>query len=194
MIEVNLETVPANIKESIENAPISRVVWLDRSQLFANDYNPNHQAPTESNLLTQSIFEDLWTQPIVIRTTGEIVDGFHRFNISTRPEIQALFGEFVPCVVLPDAKDRASQMLSTIRHNRARGVHAIRPMAAIVKDLMDNHEITEEDLKVRCGMDEEEIERLYDTMGHPERVGGSHGSFSKGWKPGERQEFRIDDK
>jgi ParB-like chromosome segregation protein Spo0J len=160
--------------------PVSRVQWVSRESLRANDYNPNAVAPIEMNLLALSIREDGWTQPIVAHPDGTIVDGFHRYTVSSRPEIFAMTGGMVPVVFLD--KERGDRMLSTIRHNRARGVHGVRPMAGIVRELIEQG-YEREAIMVRLGMESEEVERLYDQAGMPEKIARGRNGFNAGWTP-----------
>lgn len=167
----------------MEKQPISNVEWVDPSTLHANDYNPNHVFPVEMELLKLSILEDGWTQPIVARHDGEIVDGFHRWTLgSTDPEIQALTGGLVPVVRIESKKSRSDQMMATIRHNRARGSHHVLKMADIVRELIDEQGLSFEEVGRRLGMEIEEVDRLYDRGGMTER--GSRAELSKGWVPG----------
>lgn len=167
--------------EKTDAQPVAVVQWIDREQLSANDWNPNHQAPPEHRLLATSILENGWTQPIVARDNGngtfEIVDGYHRWLASGTPKVHALTDGLVPVVVLPQA-DRALAQMATIRHNRARGVHGVLPMADIVNDLLDQG-IDRKDLGKRLGMDQEEVDRLADRGDMRKRAGQA--DFGKGW-------------
>jgi ParB-like chromosome segregation protein Spo0J len=169
--------------------PINAVEWVTRDALTANGYNPNHVARPELKLLKLSIMADGWTQPIVARADGEIVDGFHRWTIAADPEISTLTGGLVPVVRLRSALDMADQIASTIRHNRARGQHTVLPMADIVTSLKDEHGLSDAQVKQKLGMDNEEVERLYDTSGMPTR--GSDDAFHKGWTTGERGIYEV---
>ncbi len=162
--------------------PVSTVVWVKRENLHANDYNPNHVAPDEMDLLKLSIIEDGWTQPIVVRPDGEIVDGFHRWLCSEDPDVGGMTEFMVPVVIL-EKVDAEHQRMSTVRHNRARGTHAVLRMADIVRDLRDNHGMSPEDIQRRLGMEEEEYERLYSNADMRERGGAD--DFGKGWVPGD---------
>jgi ParB/RepB/Spo0J family partition protein len=163
--------------------PIANVQWLDRELLQANDYNPNHVASPELRLLTQSILESGWTQPIVARVVEdgryEIVDGFHRWTVSGRKEISALTNGLVPVVVINP--DPAHQRMATIRHNRARGKHHVVRMADIVDELVNVYDVSPEDLKTRLGMDSEEVERLLMRGQMIER--GASEEFTPAWRP-----------
>lgn len=167
-----------NIKR-IEEQPVNQIVWIEREKLHSNNYNPNHVFPKELELLKISILEDGWTQPIVIRETGEIVDGFHRWTVSAEKEIFEMTMGKVPVVILKSL-DSAHQIMSTIRHNQARGAHNVLRMADIVKKLIDKEKLSKEEIKERLQMENEEIERLYHN-GDMTRM--AEKDFKKGWIP-----------
>lgn len=160
--------------------PLDSVEWVPPSTLTANDYNPNHVFSTEMKLLKRSIVEDGWTQPIVATPEGVIVDGFHRWTLaSTDAEVIALTGGLVP-VVRTSPRDSSHARASTVRHNRARGQHAILKMGEIVRSMLDDGR-SHEDVARDMGMEMEEVERLADLRSSPERVGQD--SFGRGWVP-----------
>lgn len=72
--------------------------------------------------------------------------------------IASITGGLVPITVL-DLGDDAHSMISTIRHNRARGTHQIDAMADITHDLVQLG-LDIDDIEQRLGMDEEEITRF----------------------------------
>ena len=80
------------MKQGSEAQPISEVKWVNRDELHANAYNPNKVFPVELELLVQSILTCGWTQPIVIRSNNEIVDGFHRWLVSNDARILEMTG------------------------------------------------------------------------------------------------------
>ena len=180
------EVHDAEVQALLALHPVSGIQWLPRDRLKANDYNPNDVPPIEMDLLEQSILEDRFTQPIVVHAAGadglhEIVDGFHRWTVADRPAIRELTAGYVPVVILE--KRREDRMLSTIRHNRARGQHGIKPMAMIVRFLQESGMDIDEFGK-RLGMEPEEVDRLafYGTGGvMPDRASG--GEFNKAWIP-----------
>jgi ParB-like chromosome segregation protein Spo0J len=168
---------------SVDTQPLARVQWLPRTALQKNLWNPNKQAPPEHRLLKTSILENGWTQPIVAREVDgvlEIVDGFHRWTVSADPEIAALTKGLVPVVTLPPT-DPATARMATIRHNRARGTHAVLGMAEIVADLLQLN-VTPDEIARRLEMDPEEVERLADRGDMIKRQAPD--TFNQGWTVG----------
>jgi ParB-like chromosome segregation protein Spo0J len=173
-------------KNDMTKQPISAVEWVPRDSIEANDYNPNKQAPPEHRLLKVSILQDGWTQPIVVFDDGSggkpvIVDGEHRWRVSGDKAISAMTGGMVPIVRI--RKARVDRIMSTIRHNRARGEHAVKSMADLVKELLETGK-EPDDICVLLGMEDEEVRRLSEKAGLPEVVFRGHQEFSKGWVPG----------
>jgi len=165
-------------KAGIDNQPVSEVTWIPRDHLRQNAWNPNVQQTPEFELLRRSLIENGWTQPIVVTEDMEIVDGFHRWKLSAEPDIHNLTNGYVPVVII--AGDQNTLMASTVRHNRARGTHAVLRMADIVRDMMDNG-YTREEVMTAMGMEGEEVDRLADQSGMT--VAGSNGEFGKAWIP-----------
>lgn len=152
--------------------PASTLQWVDRSLLKPNDYNPNKVSKQNLELLTQSIFTNGWTLPIVARPDYTIIDGFHRWTVAgpdwkyvppsetdRRTLYERLGGKVL--VVIVDHKDKAGNIYGTVTHNRARGTHLLDPMKAIVKELMAEGKGVEE-IGKQLGMKPEEIFRLSD--------------------------------
>ena len=171
---------------TVKDQPVSRVRWLPREKLRANSYNPNVVAPPELELLVTSILEDGWTQPIVTLPADEqglhqIVDGFHRWTVSADPRVAALTGGQVPTVQV--GLDPVHRMMSTIRHNRARGTHAVVRMAEIVRRMVDDG-VPERQIRKRLGMEAEEVIRLVNRAGMPTQVRKVAPAFNKAWVPG----------
>ena len=145
--------------------PINDVQWIDRDLLKPNNYNPNFVAPPELKLLKISILEDGWTQPIVITPNYEIIDGFHRWTVSDDKDLRKLTQGKVP-VVITKPRDKKSQQMATIRHNRARGTHAVLNMADIVGGMVKDGTSMAE-ISQRLQMEEEEVVRLANRNGIP---------------------------
>jgi ParB-like chromosome segregation protein Spo0J len=171
---------------SVAEQPVSRVQWLPRERLRSNAYNPNKVAAPELELLIVSIVEDGWTQPIVVLPADgdglhQIVDGFHRWTVSADPRVLKLTGGQVPVVVV--GLDPVHRMMSTIRHNRARGTHAVVRMAEIVRRMTDEG-VPQRTIQKRLGMESEEVVRLLNRAGMPAQVRKVAPGFNKAWVPG----------
>ena len=171
------------MKKGSENQPISSVQWVDRDTLHANSYNPNKVAAIEMELLIESILLCGWTQPIVVRSNNQIVDGFHRWTVSDDKRLREHTGGKVPVVVLPDDMDMSEQISATITHNRARGSHYVMSMAEIVRSLKDEQGVDDEWIMTHLGMEQEEVRRLYDNSGSPDTKGDDEEDFNSGWVP-----------
>lgn len=168
-------------KVGVEAQPLNAVQWLPRDALTPNGYNPNKVAQPEMKLLKLSILEDGWTQPIVANADMEIVDGFHRWTVSGDPQVSEMTDGLIPVVVL-EPQDADHQMMSTIRHNRARGTHGVLNMAKIIQSMVDDG-LSKEEMQRRMGMEEEEIIRLALRVGIPESDLISNSGFDKAWVP-----------
>lgn len=151
-------------------APLGSLQWVDRNLLKPNDYNPNKVAKDNLALLTQSIFTNGWTLPIVARPDYTIIDGFHRWTVSgpdwemkdtvTKLTLYEMLEGKVPVVTVSHTEE-SDNIYGTVTHNRARGTHLLEPMKAIVQRLFDSGKTTEE-IGKQLGMKPEEIFRLSD--------------------------------
>lgn len=173
--------------------PTDCVQWINQDMIQANEYNPNKVASPEMKLLYKSIKEDGYTMPIVTYYLGEkhweIVDGFHRNRIDREyKDIKERTKGYLPITILDKTEDE--RIGSTIRHNRARGTHGIRPMSDIVMELVrsgwDDEKICD-----KLGMDLDEVIRLKQITGLKEAF--INHEFSKSWEEFEQKiEKEID--
>ena len=170
--------------------PVSQLRWIHREFLDRNLYNPNAIAPPELELLKLSIIEDGWTMPIVTLPEREgryvIVDGFHRWVVSSETSIYQMTGGLVPTVQV--ALDPTHRQMSTIRHNRARGTHGVLPMAEIIRQMITDG-VSEKELMKRLGMDREEIARLNNRAGMPQQIKAD--GFNQAWIPKKKPDNNL---
>lgn len=143
--------------------PCLNVRLVPIEKVVANDYNPNKVATPEMKLLAHSIEEDGLTMPVVTYYDKEvdkyiIVDGFHRYTI-----VKEYFKSDVIAVVTID-KDIKDRMASTVRHNRARGVHKVDLQAEMVVELIKKG-WSDEEVAKHLGMTFEEVLRLKQVTG-----------------------------
>lgn len=164
-------------------SPVYSVKAIPIEKVKANDYNPNSVAPPEMELLETSIWEDGYTQPVVVVYDTEndeyiVVDGFHRYcTLKNSKRIYDRENGMLPVVVLN--KDMHDRMASTIRHNRARGTHNIELMSSIVAELV---EMGKGDawISQHIGMSKDEVLRLKQITGLASLFANK--DFSNSWE------------
>lgn len=164
--------------------PVDFVKWVPTDQIHANDYNPNSVAPPEMQLLEVSIVNDGYTQPIVTWPQGdkvEVIDGFHRNRVGRESkEVNKRIMGYLPTVIIKKEREsKGDRMASTIRHNRARGKHAVSAMSDIVIELKKRN-WSEARIGKELGMDEDEILRLCQISGLAEAF--ENDDFSLAWE------------
>lgn len=149
-------------------SPVYQVIAVPIDKIQANSYNPNIVLPPEMELLELSIWEDGYTMPCVCyylenNDVYELVDGYHRYLTMLRSErIYKREQGLLPVTVIE--KDLSNRIASTIRHNRARGVHNIELMCKIVADLTKAG-MSDSWILTHIGMDKDELLRLKQISG-----------------------------
>lgn len=145
-------------KEKDLFGPLKQIQFIDRDKVKPNDYNPNKVLEKNLKLLMESILNNGFCFPIVIRPDYTIIDGFHRWCVSGREPLRTMLGGKIP-VVIVEHENATDDMAGTITFNRARGTHLLEPMENIVKKLL--HEgLPVKEISKKIGMSEEEIYRL----------------------------------
>lgn len=168
----------------MKQEPVDCVLWVPHDDLKANDYNPNSVAPPEMRLLQLSIMEDGYTQPIVawpIDCGYEVIDGFHRNRVGQEVgAIKKRTHSRLPIAVINSERTaKEDRIAATIRHNRARGKHAVDAMADIVLDL-SRRNWTDQKIAKELGMEPDEVLRLKQVTGLAEAFADR--DFSEAWE------------
>ncbi len=176
-------------------SPVYNVIAVPIEKIVPNTYNPNTVAPPEMKLLYESIKEDGYTMPIVCYYVKRkdlyiIVDGFHRYRVMLDyPDIREREGGLLPVSVIDKSLD--NRMVSTIRHNRARGSHNVDLMSNIIREL---HELGRSDAWIsrQLGMDKDEILRLKQITGLAALF--KDVKFGEAWRPVEDEYYEREPK
>ena len=177
---------------NLNNHPVNNVRWEKIENVLPNDYNPNSVAGVEMRLLYTSIKHDGYTQPIVTVYDKElkkyvIVDGFHRYFVcKNNKDIFESTGGKVPIVVIN--KEINDRMASTIRHNRARGKHAVTGMASMVFSMLENG-WQDADICNELGMEAEEILKLKHITGFSKLF--DNVEYKKSWENKSQIRLRL---
>lgn len=145
--------------EIIQKQPISNIEWRDVRTLTANDYNPNVVLTQELKLLEFSILKTGWIQPLLISSDNIIIDGFHRYWLSSNSKyLIHQYNYMAPCAVLKLTE--AERMLLTVRINRAKGNHVAAKMHELVAKLVSEYIISKETIAMEIGASTMEVELL----------------------------------
>ena len=169
-------------------SPVYDVIAVPLDKVVANSYNPNVVAPPEMELLEISIWEDGYTMPCVcyyMKDTDqyELVDGFHRYMVmKTSRRIYEREGGLLPVTVID--RDLSHRMTSTIRHNRARGMHNVELMSHIVAELTRSG-MSDAWIMRNIGMDKDELLRLKQISGLAELFADKDFGMSEEWEEGD---------
>lgn len=119
------------------------VEWRPREDLLPNDWNPNEMSDEKREELIQSILDNGWTQPIVVRAgSDDIIDGEQRWHASGDARIRSneeLTPEGVPAGHVPvfemEADDTQARV-ATMQHN-VNGTTDSESLGKIFADLDD---------------------------------------------------------
>lgn len=165
-------------------SPVYNVIAVPVEKVRANNYNPNVVAPPEMELLELSIWEDGYTMPCVCYYNAEediyeLVDGYHRYMVmKTSKRIMERENGLLPVSVID--KPLQERIASTIRHNRARGVHQVELMSGIVSELTKSG-MADSWIMKNIGMDKDELLRLKQITGLAELFADKEFGMSKEW-------------
>ena len=169
----------------MKREPVDCVIWVEAEKLHANDYNPNVVAPPEMRLLQLSIMQDGYTQPIVAWPDAdgsyEVIDGFHRNRVgrevgAVKKRVQ---GRLPISVINAERTAKEDRIASTIRHNRARGVHTVDAMSDLVLDLVRRNR-SDSWIAKELGMEPDEVLRLKQVTAMAELF--TDREFSEAWE------------
>lgn len=139
-------------------SPAYNVKAVPVEKIVANSYNPNVVAPPEMKLLELSIHRYL-----VMKTSVRI---YKREN------------GLLPVTVIN--KDISNRMASTIRHNRARGMHSLELMTGIVAELSKSG-MSDSWIMRNIGMDKNELLRFKQISGLAELFRDRSFGLSDDW-------------
>ncbi|AIG81270.1 gp5 (plasmid) [Amycolatopsis japonica] len=175
--------------------PLNHLQWVDADQLDPNSWNPNRVHDAELKLLARSMLETGWIQPLLVNPDGLIIDGFHRWRLSSNggvdghgkwkrlaAQVRERWSGRVPVAVLD--VDRPTAMLMTIRINRAKGTHVAVSMSEIVRELIEVHAMDPQQIATEMGATLDEVNLLAQD-GVFAVKGIKNWAYSPAWYPAE---------
>lgn len=139
--------------------PVDNIRWVPADTLDPNAWNPNRVHLAELRLLERSLLSTGWLQPLLVNPDRLIIDGFHRWRLSQDSDaVRSRWKGRCPVAVLD--VDKPTAMLMTIRINRAKGTHVAVEMSTIVRELLEEHGISRDQVAAEIGGTKEEVELL----------------------------------
>ncbi len=167
------------VKKNTSALKTLQVDYTTMDTIEPNEWNPNRQSDHDFELLTRSIEEDGFTQPIVVVNNEsnpnykyKIVDGEHRWRAAS-----AMGFEEIPVVVVPMTEAQAK--IATFRHNRARGSEDYELASSLMKDLESIGALdwAQDSLM----LDQTEIDRMLEDAPVPDVLGEEE--WTEAWEP-----------
>ena len=167
------------VKKNTSALRTLQVDYTTMDTIEPNEWNPNRQSDHDFELLTRSIEEDGFTQPIVVVNNEsnpnykyKIVDGEHRWRAAS-----AMGFDEIPIVVVPMTEAQAK--IATFRHNRARGSEDYELASSLMKDLesMGALDWAQDSLM----LDQTEIDRMLEDAPVPDVLGEEE--WTEAWEP-----------
>ena len=149
------------------------VEYVDINSIKPNTYNPNRQDDETLELLTLSMKEDGFTQPIIAhRESLQIVDGEHRWRAGL------VLGMTQVPVVFVEMTDEQMR-IATLRHNWARGSEDFALGVGVLRDLQELGAIAwaQDSLMIS----DRELNELFADETAPESLAGE--DFTEAWVP-----------
>lgn len=161
-----------NIAKESKKLNKLKIQYLGVNEIAPNNYNPNRQDPKDFELLLRSIEDDGFTQPVIVTKENLIVDGEHRWRAA-----KVLGMKKIPVVQVDMEAEQAR--ISTIRHNRARGVHDVELEVEILKELqlLGAGDFMKDALMIS----QNELDKLIDDVPAPEALASEE--FTEAWEP-----------
>lgn len=135
------------------------MINVNTANLRPAEWRATYVLTPDLKLLTQSIADHGWLYPIIARTDGVIIDGFHRWLIAQSDKtIMARDRGQVPVNYI-DCDDTTAKMMH-IRLNRARGFLVVKQLSRLVQDLRAGSTLEDNALRVLLGMTKDEFDVL----------------------------------
>lgn len=150
---------------------------LSIDEVSPNPWNPNVQDAEIFRVLAQSLSEEGFGEPVLVRkVTGqpkpyEIVNGEHRYRLALETGMTHL-----PVAIVD--MDVANAKLATLRRNRTRGGLDTIKTAQLLRDMRKRLSI--EEIEQRLGYSEADQADLLGMLGAPFVAGGGKGGFTSG--------------
>ena len=154
---------------------------VSTSNLRPAEWRSTYILTPDLRLLAQSIADHGWLYPIIARTDGTIIDGFHRWLIAqSDSSIMARDRGQVPVSYIDC--DEVTAKVMHIRLNRAKGMLVVKQLSRLVQDLRNTSTLDDDALRALLGMTADE----FDVLANPSLVKSRklvERQYSPAWVP-----------
>jgi len=141
----------------------------------------NYVLKPDMQLLKISMIEYGWLQPIIVQeSTGEIIDGFHRWLVAQDKDFWKKYGDDVP-VIYRDV-DNIDAMIMHVRLNRARGDIFAKPFSKLIRTIVVSDKYSTDDVADMLNMSADEFDLMVTGGLLKQRKIPQH-QYSKAWVP-----------
>lgn len=147
------------------------------------DWRATHMLKPDLKLLSQSMIENGWLYPVVVRKDDStIIDGFHRWLVAKNdPEFRKKHGSTTIPIVSVKV-DLIDAMVMHVRLNRTRGILLAEYVSYIVNDALKSRKYSEMEMRRLLAMTADELSVLRDGSLLKHRNIAEH-EYSKAWVP-----------
>lgn len=159
---------------------------MNYSEMPLNSVKPapwriNYLLKPDMLLLADSMNEYGWLQPIVVqKSTGHIIDGFHRWVTAQGTDFVKAYGKNVPVVVVD--VDNIDAMIMHARLNRARGTIFAKPFSKLIRTLVVADKYSADEIADMLNMSADEFDLMLTGGLLKQRKIPQH-QYSKAWVP-----------
>ena len=156
------------------------IVSMPISSLKPPSWRANYILRPDLRLLTDSLIEYGWLQPLIAMDNGTVIDGSYRLQVADSKKVRAVLGDYVPVQVVD--VDELDAMAMHFRLNRSRGVPHAKQVSRLVQKLIRSGRWEDGELKTLLRMSSDEFELMLDgTLFKKRKV--SDYSYSPAWIP-----------
>lgn len=136
---------------------------LEIGKVHPNEWNPNVQDMERFRLLAQSLKEEGFGEPVLVRPCPEhedyqIVNGEHRYQLAKETSM-----EHIPVAVV--AMTDTDAKLATVRRNKTRGGLDTIKTAKLLHDMRKR--MSDDEIELRLGYNQAELSELMSMLDQP---------------------------
>lgn len=158
---------------------IEKVKW---DQIQPAPWRATHVLKPDLQVLADSLNDYGWVSPIIVqKSTGYIIDGFHRW-ICAQSDKRVLKRDKKTVPVIFKDVDAIDAMVMHVCLNRGRGQIVAKYMSSIVKDVYHSGKYSPDEIKDIFNMSYAELTLMMDSSVIKQRKITEY-SYSKAWVP-----------